>query len=164
MNKTYSEDTIVFKKGVNMFLSGTQDLPGVIAFGKSIDYINSFGIENIEKHNNELKKYAEEKISTIKNVKIINKNVKSHNLFFEIKGVSGEDVAYHLSLDNIIVRSGSSCVKIKNDIYKQHKAIRVSFHIYNDRSDVDKLYNSLLKGGDFLESLFRKKHSSSTCL
>lgn len=164
MNKTYSEESIVFKRGINMFMGGTQDVPGVIAFGTSIDYMNRFGIDNIEKHNNELKKYAEKKLIKIPNINIINKDVMSPNLFFEIKGVSGEDVSYHLSLDKIIVRSGSSCVKIKNDIYKQHKAIRVSFHIYNDKNDIDKLYDSLLKGGDFLGSLFRKKSPSSTCI
>ncbi len=164
MNKTYSENDITLKKGINMFLSGTQNIPSVIAFGVSIDYMNKIGIDKIEKHNYDLKEYAEKKISSIKNVRIINEGVKSHNLFFEIKGVSGEDVAYHLSLDEIIVRPGSNCVKIKNNIYKQHNSLRASFHIYNDRDDVDKLYNSLLKGGDYIETLFRKKPSSSTCL
>ena len=164
MNKTYSENEVIFKKGINMFLGGTQDLPGVLSFSLAIDFMNEIGIDNIEEYNNEIKKYAEDKLSSVPNINIINKGTNSPNLFFEIKGVSGEDVAYHLSLDNIIVRSGSNCVKIKNDIYKQHKAIRVSIHIYNDRNDIDKLYKSLMKGGDFLGSLFRKKPSSSACI
>ena len=164
MNKNYDKNSILLKDDITKFLGGTQNVPGVIAFGESIDYMNKFGIDNIELYNNELKEYAEKKLSDVPNIRIINKGSQSHNLFFEIKGVAAEDVAYHLLLDNIIVRPGSSCVKIKNKIYQQHKSIRASFHIYNDKDDIDKLYDSLIKGGDFLDYFFRKKSSSSTCL
>jgi|GEM_PF-2971334 len=157
MNYDYSKDTYIPKEGRLMFQAGTQDVPGIIAFGKSLDFINSYGIQNIKDHNYALKEYAEKLISKLPNIKIINKGIKSSILFFEVENVAAEDVAYHLSQDNIIVRAGTCCVKIKNDLYEQYKSVRASFHFYNTKEDINKLYNSLKSGGDFLDKLFTKR-------
>ena len=161
-NLTYDENNITYKEGVDKFIPGTRDVPGVIAFATSMDYIEDFGIQNIEKHNLDLKKYAEEKVGSLSNIKIINKGVESSNLFFEVKNVAGEDVGYSLAQEKIIVRHGHSCVKMSKD-FQPHKAIRASFHIYNTREDVDKLYNAIKEGGDFLDGLFNKRPTSKFC-
>lgn len=162
-NLDYSETTVEYKKGKNKYIVGTRDVPGVIAFGTCIDYIESFGIENIYDYNKSLKKYAEKRLLTLSNVKILNPGVDSSNIFFEIDGVAGEDVGYHLSMNGIILRTGTNCVKIKNNLYEQYKSIRASFHIYNTFEDVDKLYEAIKSGGDFLESLFGKKPPTDIC-
>lgn len=162
-NITYDEDSVVWKENKDKFISGTRDVPGIIAFGTSIDYIESFGVEDIERYNNELKDYAEEKIGSLDNVRIINKGVKGSNLFFEVKGVAGEDVGYHLGLRNIVVRTGTNCVKMTYGDYETYKSIRVSFHIYNTKDDVNRLYEEIKSGGDFLDSLFNKKPTSKIC-
>lgn len=162
-NISYDENKIVYKEGRSKFMTGTRDVPGVVAFSTAISYIESFGMEEIEKYNQELKKYAEERLSNIKGVRIMNKGVKSSILFFEVSDIAGEDVAYQLSKDGIVLRSGSSCVKWENDYYKQYKSLRASFHIYNTKEDIDKLYNSLVNGGDFLDALFEKRPVSPIC-
>ena len=162
-NSTYNEYSVEYKEGKQKFIVGTRDVPGVISFGTSITYIESFGIKNIEKYNNNLKKYAEKKIGSLKNINIINKNVDSSNLFFEVNGVAGEDVGYYLAQNEIIVRTGTNCVKCKNENYKQYKSIRVSFHIYNTKKEIDKFYELIKSGGDFLESLFKKNPKSKIC-
>lgn len=163
MDIDYNEEEIVYRDGKSKFLAGTQDVPGVIAFKEAIDYIDSIGIDEIEKYNESLKLYAEEKLSQIDKVKIINKGLKSPNLFFEVEGVAGEDVAYHLGQQNISVRSGAACVRITNGAYEPYKAIRASFHIYNTKEEVDKLYEGIKSGGDFLGALFNKRPTSEIC-
>ncbi len=164
IDQNYTKDEVIYKKGKSKYLAGTMDVPGVIAFKVAIDYIDSIGIEEIEKHNNSLKKYAEEKLlELLPKAKVINYGLESPNLFFEIDGVAGEDVGYHLGQDNISLRTGAACVKITNGSYKPYKAIRASFHIYNNKSDVDKLINSLAEGGDFLDALFNKRPPSEIC-
>ncbi len=164
IDQNYDEDEIIYKTGKSKFLAGTMDVPGTIAFKVAMDYIESFGIEEIEEHNNELKQYAEERLlAELPKARVINKGLKSPNLFFEIQGVAGEDVGYHVGLDNISLRTGAACVKITNGSYEPYKAIRASFHIYNTKEDVDKLIESLKNGGDFLDALFNKRPPSEIC-
>lgn len=160
---TYTKDNVVYKEGKAKYLAGTIDVPGVIAFKTAIDYIESFGVEQIEKYNADLKAYAEERIKEIPNIRVINEGLESPNLFFEVKGVAGEDVGYHLGKWNISVRTGAACVKITNGAYEPYKAIRASFHIYNTRKDIDILIEALKTGGDFLEGLFNKRPTSEIC-
>ncbi len=163
IDQNYSECEVIYKQGKQKYLAGTMDVPGVIAFKEAIDYIESFGIEQIEEYNYSLKKYAEEKILELGNVRVINEGLRSPNLFFEVKGVAGEDVGYHLGQHNISVRTGAACVKITNGTYEPYKAIRASFHIYNTKEDVDKLVEAISTGGDFLDALFNKRPPSEIC-
>ncbi len=162
-NVFYDENKTEYKDGKLKFIAGTKDIPGVIAFGKSIDYIDKIGINNIENYNNYLKKYAENKIGSLKNVIILNKGIKSSNLFFEVKNVPSEDVGYHLSQKKIILRTGSACVKLKNKFFNSSSSIRASFHIYNTTEDIDKLYDEIKNGGDFLGAFFDKRETSEFC-
>lgn len=163
MQITYNEDSILYKGGIWKFQAGTQDVPGVIAFGKAMEYVEDFGIENIQKHCDDLKSYAEEKIGSLPNIRVINEGVESSNFFFEVKGVEGKVVAYHLAQNNIIVRSGAACVKIVNDQYDNTKSIRASFHVYNTREDVDKLYDAIVDGGDFSQINVDHIDTSAIC-
>lgn len=147
-----------FRNGRKRFMAGSLDLPGIIAMKVAIDYIDSIGIDEIVEHNYQLKKYAEERITAeLPNIRIINKGLHSPNVFFEVKGVSGEDVAYHLIQNNIIVRHGSACVKITNGSYNYSKVVRASIHVYNNKEDIDKLVEALKSGGDFISALFGKR-------
>lgn len=161
---TYNENEIIYKDGKGKFLAGTLDVPAIISYKEAIDFIESIGLDEIEEHNNSLKEYAEKRlIDELPNARVINEGLRSPNLFFEIKGVAGEDVGYHLSQSNISVRTGASCVKITNGSYEPYKAIRASFHIYNTKEDADKLIEALKTGGDFLDALFSKRGTSEIC-
>ncbi len=164
MDQSYSENEVIYKTGKAKYLAGTMDVPGVLAFKVALDYIESFGIEQIEEYNESLKAYAEERIiNELPNIRIINKGLKSPNLFFEVKGTAGEDVGYYLGQKNISLRTGAACVRITNGSYEPYKAIRASFHIYNNKKDVDTLIEALKAGGDFLDALFNKRPPSEIC-
>ncbi len=163
MQTDFDEDTITYKDGIWKFTAGTQDVPGVIAFKKSMDYLNQFGIEEVQAYCEGLKAYAEEKIGSMPNVRVINEGVGASNFFFEIEGVEGKTVAYYLSQKSIIIRSGAACVKIKNENYDQNTSLRASFHIYNTKEDVDKLYDALVEGGDFSQVKIEEIDNSAIC-
>ncbi len=163
MNISYDENNIIFNEGRYKFLAGTQDFSGVLAFGKALEYIEEFGVEQIEKYTTDLKKYAEEEISKLPGVNVINKGVYGSILFFELKNIAGEDIEYHLMNKNIFIRSGASCVKM-NKGYDAHKALRVSFHIYNSKSEIDKMIKVIRDGGDFIDALFSKRPVSKICV
>ena len=66
----------------------------VIAFGESIKFLNKIGIENIEKHENELTKYGEEILRKNNSVKLIGSpKDKGSVLSFTLDGVHAQDIA-----------------------------------------------------------------------
>lgn len=163
MQKAYTRDSIEFKPGRLKFIAGSQDVPGVLTFGKAIDYIESIGVNKIEEYTHELQAYAMEQLKKVPKLRIINEGVVSSNVFFEIKGIAGEDVAYHLYTKGIIIRSGANCVKMENNIYSQTQALRVSFHFFNTKEEIDIMVKELIDGGDFIDALFRKRKPSAIC-
>ncbi len=143
MDDGYDENSYVPKKIPDRFNAGTINISGVIGTSSAINFINSIGIENIQKHNEKLKDILEHKLEKNSNISIINKKVRGSILYFTYKNIDGNLVAKKLAKENIFVRSNASCVKLKNGIYVQEKAIRVSFHIYNNGDDINKFVDLL---------------------
>jgi len=136
------------------FEAGTQNLSGIYGFNAAIKYLNSIGMENIEKQESELRKYAISKLKELKNITIYNEKADCGIITLNVKGVFPQDEASYLSSKGICVRSGEHCAKLLKDYLKVVGTVRVSFYFYNDFSDVDKLCDALKTGGNFLDAFF----------
>ena len=133
--------------------AGTQNIAGVIGFGKAIDYINSIGTHNIEEYVNDLKKYLVEKLESNKKINIYNKEIEGSTITFNIDGIFAQDTAIYLDKYDICVRSGMHCAKKLEDEIGIKNTVRVSLYFYNTKSDIDKLVDVLSKGNILEESL-----------
>ncbi len=71
---------------------------------------------------------------------------------------------FTLEKDNIFVRSGESCVKTNYDLFNPKNMIRISFHLYNDIDDIEKLVDAIKKGGNFIDGLFQERNSRKGCI
>ncbi len=138
-----STGEVEYKELPERLEAGTQNIAGVIGMGEAIDYINKIGIDNIHKHELELKKYAIEKLSDIPNLKIYNKNSQSGIVVFNIDKIFSQDLAVYLNHYKICVRSGNHCAKILKDEIKASNTCRASFYIYNTKEEIDKLVDVL---------------------
>ena len=118
--------------------AGTQNIAGVIGFGKAIDYISNIGLDNIEEYIIELKKYLVEKLKNIKNINIYNEDVLGSTLTFNMDGIFAQDTSIYLDKYNICVRSGEHCAKKLEDELGIKNTVRVSLYFYNDKEDIDK--------------------------
>ena len=128
------------------FEAGTQPIAEVIGLGTAINYLERIGLENIEKHEEEITEYAMEKINEIENVKIFgpkNSNKKVGVIAFNVADVHGHDVATILDEFNIAIRSGHHCAMPLHDYLKVPASARASFYIYNTKEDVDKLIEGI---------------------
>ena len=111
-------------------------------------------MDNIEKHEEELKKYAIEKLSTLDDIIIYNKDSVSGIITFNVKGVFPQDEASLLNSKGICVRSGEHCAKLLRDFLKTVGTLRCSLYLYNDKEDIDYLYKCLKEKGDILDAYF----------
>lgn len=123
--------------------AGTQNIAGILGFGKAIDYINELGIENVHKYEVDLKKYMVDKMSKLKNVTIYNKTIENGIVTFNVNGVFAQDVAAYLNKKGICVRVGNHCAKILSEVLGVKNTCRASLYFYNTKEDVDKFVEAL---------------------
>lgn len=136
------------------FEAGTQNIEGILGLKAAIDYIQSLGMENIEKHEAELKKYAVEELEKTGNVTIYNPKSEGGIVTFNIKDVFAQDAATYLNSQGIAVRSGQHCAKILIDFLGVVATVRASFYLYTTKEDVDALVNAVKNGGNYLDAYF----------
>ncbi len=128
------------------FEAGTSNISAVISLGKAIEYVNNIGIEEIEKYESMLMKYAFDQLSNISRVTIYGNAPKKCGIIsFNLKNIHHYDAAMILDKMGIAVRSGKHCAEPVMDHYGINGSIRVSFAIYNSKEDIDILIKGLKK-------------------
>ena len=128
------------------FEAGTPNICGGIAFGAAIDYLNTIGFEAIEKHENELLKYATEQLLKIEDLKIYGTGVdKTSVISFNIEGIHPYDIGTIVDKLGIAVRTGHHCAQPIMDFYKIPGTVRASFAFYNTLEEVDALVAAVKK-------------------
>ena len=152
MNNFFEGDnSYELKKGVTKFEAGTPPIAEVIGLREAILYLDKIGIENIHKHEVELKKYLVSKLKNISNIKLYNETSNSGILAFNIDGVFAQDSSIYLNNYNIYVRAGNHCTKMLKDEIGIKNTVRVSMYLYNDKSDIDRLVEVLEKSDDIFK-------------
>ena len=136
------------------FEAGTINLEGIYGLGAAIDYLSSLGMENINQHEKELKRYAIEKLKETGNAIIYNENSESGIVTFNIKDVFAQDAATFLNSKGIACRSGQHCAKALNEFLGTPATVRASFYLYTTKEDIDALADAVKHGKDFLDAYF----------
>ncbi len=132
------------------FESGTPNIPGIIALGCAIDFINSKGISNIYKHEKELIDLLCCKLKQIKNIQLYfdrNDFDTVPILSFNVKDWHSEKTAEYLSKCGVCVRAGLHCAPLA------HKklgtvdtgTVRISPSIFTEKRNMNFLINCVRK-------------------
>jgi len=126
------------------FEAGTQNIAGVIGFGKALQYINHIHYENIQSSENHVYKYLDEQLSKLPNIIFYNDISDSiGSRSFNFKGIVHDDIGILLDKMGIAVRVGHHCAQPIMKKLGIKGTIRVSTAFYNDYVDVDKLIEAL---------------------
>ena len=135
------------------FEAGTQNLEGIIGLHAAIDYLTSIGLDNIEKHEEELKKYSVEKLKATGKCTIYNEKSEGGIVTFNVNNVFAQDAATYLNSRGIACRSGQHCAKILIDFLGTIATIRASFYLYTTKEDIDALVDAVSTcEGDYLNA------------
>ena len=133
------------------FEAGTPNISGVIGFGAAIDYMNNIGFDNIEAHEQELLKYATDRLNKIPGIKIYGDQVnKIPVISFNLSNHHPSDIGSILDQFGIAVRTGQHCTQPIMDYYKIPGTVRVSLSFYNTKSEIDLLIDALEKASTML--------------
>lgn len=128
--------------------AGTQNVEGAVGLSLAIDYLENIGINNVEKIEKELTKYALDELQKLAFVTIYGTNdLERHGgvISFNVNGVHPHDVASVLDSENVCIRSGNHCAQPLLRYMGLDSTCRASFYIYNTKEDIDKLIEALYK-------------------
>ena len=133
------------------FEAGTPNIAGVIAFKNAIDFISELGIKNIAKHIRDLLKYATSEILKIEGVKIYGTSEKKSGIIsFNIEGLYPYDIGMILDKLGVAIRTGHHCTQPVMNYYKIPGTARISFALYNSKSEIDTCINAIKKAKQML--------------
>ncbi|MFW2565331.1 aminotransferase class V-fold PLP-dependent enzyme [Aliarcobacter butzleri] len=133
------------------FEAGTQNIAGVIGFGKALEYLNYVKYENIQSIEHNVFKYLDEELAKLPDIVFYNdleNCVGSRS--FNFKGIVHDDIGILLDKMKVAVRVGHHCAQPIMKKLGIKGTIRVSISFYNDYVDVDNLINALKKALNML--------------
>ena len=126
------------------FEAGTPNFVQAIGLGAAIDYLESIGMDEITKAEEELTSYALDKLQKINNIEIYgNASERIGVISFNIRNVHPHDLAQFLNEYNIALRVGHHCAQPLLSKLNKTSTARLSTYIYNDEKDIDKLCSAL---------------------
>ena len=126
------------------FEAGTPNFVQAIGLGAAIDYLESIGMDEITKTEEELTSYALGKLQKINNIEIYgNASERIGVISFNIRNVHPHDLAQFLNEYNIALRVGHHCAQPLLSKLNKTSTARLSTYIYNDEKDIDKLCSAL---------------------
>lgn len=144
-------DVVSFEKTTynnlpHKFEAGTPSISAVIGLGKAVDYINQVGTSKIHEIEEELLRYGTEKLSSIEGLKIYGRAAnKASVISFGMEGLHPQDIATLVDKEGVAIRTGHHCAQPLMKFLCVPATCRASFSVYNNKEDIDQLYNALLK-------------------
>lgn len=133
------------------FEAGTPDFIGSYSFARTIDYLQSIGLPQIYKYEQELIEYAEKQLSEIKGIRIYAAGQHKHGcLSFNVSGIHPYDIGMLLDQQGIAVRTGHHCAEPLMGILGVSGTVRISIALYNDKNDIDTFISGLSRAVSML--------------
>ncbi len=128
------------------FEAGTPDFVGSSALAAALNYISDIGLDNIDRYEHELLKYATEQLLAIDGLKIYGTSPKKNSVIsFLVNGIHHYDMGMLLDKMGIAVRTGHHCAQPLMNIMQVEGTVRASFAFYNTKSEVDQLVAGIKK-------------------
>ena len=149
MIREVARDWVTYGEPPHRFEAGTPPIVEAIGLGAAIDYVNSIGKARIAAHEQDLTRYAHERLGEINSLRIIGKaRNKGSVVSFEMKGAHPHDVATIIDRAGVAVRAGTHCVMPLLERFQVTATCRASFAMYNTREEIDHLVEALIKAQD----------------
>ncbi|HLT94430.1 MAG TPA: aminotransferase class V-fold PLP-dependent enzyme, partial [Membranihabitans sp.] len=141
-----------FNKLPFKFEAGTPHIAGAIGLNAALEYVQNVGLELIEEYEKELLDYALSQLADIDGLRLIGEaEQRSGAISFLLDGIHPFDTGEILDKLGIAVRTGHHCTEPIMDYFGIPGTVRASFTFYNNKSDVDRLKEGILRAQKMLK-------------
>ena len=151
MIETVLFDKVTFEKPPLKFEAGTPDYVATHGLATAVDYLLDLGMDNIQKHEAMLTKYAMEQLATIKDIRFIGTpRQKDAVVSFLVGDIHPFDLGTLLDRLGIALRTGHHCAQPLMQRLGIQGTVRASFGLYNTKEEID----VLVKGIERVAAMF----------
>jgi cysteine desulfurase / selenocysteine lyase len=144
-------DATIYKDAPHKFEAGTPAIIEVIGLGAAIDYFSQYSIEDIYHQEQDLLKHASGEIGLIEGLNIHGQSLdKAGIISLYADWAHMSDIAMILDQQGVAVRSGHHCCMPLMQRFNIEGTLRISFGIYNNNEDVERVIAALHKAKEML--------------
>lgn len=136
------------------FEAGTPAIAEAIGLGVAVDYLSQLGMGNVRQHEVELTRYALQRLAQVEGIRIYGPQQVERRggaIAFNLDGLHAHDVAAILDQEGIAIRAGHHCAMPLHQKLGVMATARVSFYVYNELAEIDRLVEALDKVHRLLE-------------
>jgi len=152
MIREVTRDGVTYADPPMRFEAGTPGIVQQIGLGVALDYLMTLGMDNVARHETDLRDYATERFKGLNWLNIQGTSPTKGAIFsFTLQGAAhAHDISTVLDKKGIAVRAGTHCAMPLMHHLGVSATCRASFGLYNTRAEVDALVDAL----EFCHDLF----------
>lgn len=145
MIASVSFDKTTFERPPLKFEAGTPDYVATTGLAKALDYITAIGMDNVQKHEEQLTRYAIERLSQIEGMHIFGMPESLTDMrhdaviSFQVGDIHHMDMGTLLDRLGIAIRTGHHCAQPLMNRMGVLGTCRASFALYNTKEEIDVL-------------------------
>jgi cysteine desulfurase/selenocysteine lyase len=130
------------------FEAGTPAIAEAVGFGAAVDYLGGLGMDAVLQHEQALTAYAFRRLTDrygddLRLLGPSEPDMRCGLVSFYYKDVHPHDLSQVLDERGVCVRAGHHCAKPLLKQLGVSAAVRASWYVYNDRSDIDALVDAI---------------------
>ncbi|MCB1064971.1 MAG: cysteine desulfurase [Verrucomicrobiae bacterium] len=148
MIERVSIEKTTFRHSPERFEAGTPNISGAIGLGAAFDYLAKVGWDTIEANERDLLDYATARLGEVEGIRILgpqDTRGKVAVISFTMDSAHPHDIGTILDTEGVAIRAGHHCAQPLMDRFQVAGTARASFAFYNNRDDVDRLMDGILK-------------------
>jgi cysteine desulfurase/selenocysteine lyase len=141
------------------FEAGTPNIGDVCAFGATLDYLQTLGMDEVRAHEIEITRAALRKLSQVPGITVYGPEsveAKGGVVAFNLEDVHPHDLGTVLDRHGVAIRAGHHCAQPLMERLGVVATARASFYVYNTNEELD----VLIEGIEAAARLFRAPASS----
>lgn len=128
------------------FEAGTPNIVGGIGLGAAVDYLQTVGMDNVERHEIALLRHAEKVLVPIDELRVIGTARNKGGVFsFVMNDIHPHDIGTLLDIEGIAIRTGHLCTQPVIAFFNIPAVARAAFALYNTEEEIDMLAEGLKK-------------------
>ena len=151
MVDTVSFEKTTFNKVPFKFEAGTPNVGAALGLETAVKFIQSFDRQEVEAYEDELLRYATEKLSSIEGMRFIGQAPKRNGLIsFVIDGIHPYDLGTIIDKMGVAVRTGHHCAEPVMTFFGIPGTVRASFAMYNTKEEIDIFVKAVERAANML--------------